>query len=521
MNPKQKSLLSVFWLTLTLLGATGLALAALSDTPLNISYSDTDAGYPAIAVSDNGQNIGIVWANRYTGGEAVQGPIYFKSASDGATLDQRITVDNSTSTSDQSWAPDIASDPNTPGHMHVVWANLTNSGSAVITYTIYYALCATSEAACGSNANHTIIQQVNDSDQQVNDPKVTTTANGDDTIVHVVWQFIDNEALEKSIYYSAQKADGTWTTPVAVSGDNEYASHPAIAASTEGGVTYLHIAWASNTDKSSTDNEEIRYCRRAVDSEGVGPTSSAGWCGDTPTADFDAGNLSSTADHPDYPAVAAVDNVVMVLWDELNGSVEGDGWPEEETYYAAYALSEDTGSSFAAPDYIANLASTHLSDHVTTTNAEDVRGSPHARRLQPRAVALSGTSDVTATIYAVWHETTSGLPNRHDVWYSRYQLGCAECPGWVTPTGNETDGNKLGDDPDEAYYSMSPDIAVSDEHDLFVVYMEGKEEGGYDVGDSFILDVILNSTVTITDATGDGDDDDGSVYLPIILRAAS
>ena len=140
-----------------LLLMTGWALAAFGSNQLNISKSRTDAGYPAIAVSGNGQHVGMVWSDKYPGGDAAQGPIYFKSSSNGTTLnptlDQRITVDSAFSEDDQSLAPDIASDPNNPANMHLVWANLARpGGTGDQYYTIYYAMCATSGATCGNSA---------------------------------------------------------------------------------------------------------------------------------------------------------------------------------------------------------------------------------------------------------------------------------------------------------------------------------------------------------------------------------
>jgi hypothetical protein len=502
-----------------LLLMTQWALAAFGSNQLNISKSRTDAGYPAIAVSGNGQHVGMVWSDKYPGGDAAQGPIYFKSSSNGTTLEQRITVDGAFSEDDQSLAPDIASDPNTPANMHLVWANLARPGGLGTDqfYTIYYAVCATSGATCGNSANHQEVRKVNSSadSQQVNDPRVATSNHGGNTIVHVVWQFV-NKTDDRQIYYSARKADGTWTTPVAVSGTTEFASHPAIATSVDGGTTYVHVAWASNPDKATDQvNDRIRYCRRAVDGSGV---VSSAWCGGTADQSFAVDPAGITATHPDYPAVAAVGNVVMVLWDELKGNTL---WPVDEIYYAAYALSETgggSGSTFGAVQHLGNSPTERRSDHDPTSAAADVRGSPHARRLQLKATAKSGGgTDVTTTIYVVWHQTTSGSPNRHDVYSRKLPLGsCGECGDWSASV-NETQTKKL-DGSSTPYYSMSPDLAVSDSHELLSLYMEGKEEGGYDINDSFVFDVIYNGTVSFTDNTTNNPADIPIVFLPAILK---
>jgi hypothetical protein len=82
---------------------------------------------------------------------------------------------------------------------------------------------------------------------------------------------------------------------------------------------------------------------------------------------------------------------------------------------------------------------------------------------------------------------------------------------------NETQTKKL-DGSSTPYYSMSPAIAVSDSHELLSLYMEGKEEGGYDINDSFVFDVIYNGTVSFTDNTTNNPADIPIVFLPAILK---
>ena len=106
MSKTPRSVVMVSLLGVLLLVMTQWALAAFGSNQLNISKSRTDAGYPAIAVSGNGQHVGMVWSDKYPGGDAAQGPIYFKSSSNGTTLEQRITVDSAFSEDDQSLAPD-------------------------------------------------------------------------------------------------------------------------------------------------------------------------------------------------------------------------------------------------------------------------------------------------------------------------------------------------------------------------------------------------------------------------------
>jgi hypothetical protein len=504
----QRSLLSLILLVLALLVITSLALAAFGSNHLNISKAVQDAGYPAIAVSENGLNIGFVWADRYSGGTATQGPIYFKAASDGQEINKRFTVDPAFSENDQSLTPDIAADPNTQTNMHVVWANLAKPGGTGTDqfYTIYYTRCPTNGSACVDEAT---VQQVNqtDNNRAVFDPKVATSNNGGNTIVHVVWQFVDTATGKRVIYYSARKADSSWTTPAPVSVDTEFASHPAIATSPSG---HVHVAWASDTDKADDDNERIKYCRRPVDGDGV--VTSWGSCAYQSWSINDVAGTSD-GDHPDYPAVAAAGNTVMVLWDELKGSP----WPVNELYYMGYRLSQDSGNSFTgtAHMYPGDLA--HPSDHDPSDSTPDVQGSAHARRLQIKATAVtSTTAGVDAVIHAVWHETTSGSPNRHDVQYDFFQDGiCGDCgswPGWNPETYN----NKFGSSPNAPYYSMSPDIASAN-GELYGFYMEGKEDGGYDVNDAFVFDVIYNGTVALTDTTKTNPTD-GGTYLPIIMK---
>ncbi len=505
MTNTQRTLLSIGLLLASLFVIFHFALAAFTTTPLNISKSGTDAGYPAIAVSQNGQNIGIVWANGRSGGNAVNGPIFLKTAIDGATITQAVTVDNSNQLNDQSLTPDVAADPNSQSKMHVVWANLTGTS-----YTIYYAECST----IGSTCTEKSVQQVS-GNETVGDPKVTTSDDGSGvTAVHVVWARTDTPNSKKTVLYSGKGENGSWTSPIVFSDEtNEFASHPAIATSTHGGTTYVHVAWASDTGKNDNNNV-IKYCRSAVNANGV--AANLGSC--TPKS-FTINDNGSTSDgdHPDYPAVAAITNTVMVLWDELKGTQ----WPPDETYYAAYNLSDDAGANFDGADHIGNSATARRSDDnpgSATDGSTGIQGSEHGRRLQIKATAeLTTTADTDAIIHAVWHQTIQdGTKYYHDVQYNHFSAGgCAEC-GWGG-TENETNGNKLLDSSNRSY-SISPDIAVAN-NELYAVYMEGKTEVGWDVNDSFIFDVIYKGTVVLTDTVTIINS--GGVYLPVILKNSS
>ena len=501
---------------LFLLGAY-VALAYFTSPPLNISKTSTEAGYPAIAVSQNGLNIGMVWATQYVGGSAVQGPIYIKTASDGQTIDHKITVDSSASAADQSKTPDVASDPNTPTNMHVVWTNLSGSTS-----TIYYARCSTTAGTCSTPE---VVQQV--SSGTVADPKVATTKFGSSTIVHVVWK--RDVSGNIAVYYSGRQANGTWSTPVAVSNETgEFAYHPAIATSSYGGNTYVHVAWASDNDKANQDNEFIKY-KGAVVNAGTGVVSSWGSVLQFSHTDVDGRD----AGDPDYPSVVAISSTVMVLWDELQGvgvdppPPDIDGASEPEEYYLFYALSHDSGASFPVKDDVYDSRGApgapmaHRSDPGSSAS---LYYSPHSGRLQVKAAAqLATTTDITGYIDIVWHETnTTGTPH-HDVYHNQFCDG-DDCGALYDPNGgwrgqdNETNGQKLPADPvhDPSAYSMSPDVAVAN-GEVYALYMEGDNGGEYDIIPGNLFDVIYKGTVVLTDTTTAG----GGVYLPIIMKNKS
>lgn len=527
MTKKQKIFTSLGVVVVLFVALVHLTLAAFTTTPFNISRASTDAGFPAIAVSNNAQNVGIAWAEKRSGGGAVQGPIYLKTASDGTTLTQWLTVDNAVLATDQSFSPDVAADPNTETNMHVVWANI--SGSSPQLYTIYYASCSTTGASCTEDPSP--VDQVNTTatGKILQDPKMVTSDHGTSTAVHVVWVEVDRSSANPAdhtvtIYYNGKRTNGTWTGRTEISNKtgvgSEFAVHPDIATSEDsGGNKYVHIVWASDTDKDTgqgddtEDNEAIKYKRGTLNASGEVTT----W---TSAKSFSKTPSNGTSINPNYPAVAAAGDIVMVLWDDLTQAA----WPNDEQYYGVNDVSVNAGGTFPSegadpPGQIGSSA--FRSDHDTSVNTADVRGSDHARRLQIKAAAsLTSTSNITAVVDVVLHATNStGSPNRHDVRYNRYLVGtCGSCGDWTDdPAVNETVNNKLPPNAAEKYYSISPAIAVASQGTkLYAVYMEGKEEGGWNVNDAFVFDVIYKGTVELKDQTNRS-----GVYLPIIVKNSS
>ncbi len=547
MNKYLKLLVVVVGAVIILVGAVQLTLAAiLSSNPINISKTRTDSGYPAIAVSPDGQHIGMVWSDRYpnpTGANPVQGPIYFKSAKDGATLDQRVTVDGAFSDVDQSWLPDIVTDPISPANMHVVWTNKSGGGLSGNDelYTIYYARCATSNATCGSSSNHQVVEQVTntvDNQQVVRNAKIVASTDGAATYLHVVYEFLDDSANPKQrrIVYQGKKGNGNWTNPVVVSseGTGDFASHPAIAVTKDGSNNiFVHVVWASDSNASTPDDitDRIRYRRGQVNTVDGSVT----WGSGIQSLPNLAGPTNT---RQDYPTVAGVGSTVMILWDALKG---GPNWPSgvnnPETYFAIYTYADNvnvlpinTALSFSTPAHLFTSPTDHISDNDPNGSSEPwLQGSEHGRRLQPKVTgeaALGG-----AKFYTVWHETTiSGTTRFHDVRLAQFWHGTSSDPPensqdeWFPSdaiANNETKGNKLGDPTpvDLPYYSMSPDVAVANDQ-VYALYMEGKEDGAYDVADT-LFDIIYKGTVTLIDITTNNPTDLGGVFMPIILKNAS
>ncbi|MBN1994737.1 MAG: hypothetical protein JW953_18720 [Anaerolineae bacterium] len=512
MNKVKKVFLPILPVLFLLLAAHLVLAQVLGNNHLNISKATIDAGYPAIAVSQNQDNIGMVWADRYPGGNAAQGPIYIKMANDGYTLDRRFTVDNSNSVSDQSWAPAVASDPINQANMHVVWTNLREEGGKKY-YTIYYALCQTTAAS--SCSQETKIQEVNNTDdfRVVSAPKIAVSQHPAGTALHVVWQFIDSRSspTQTLIYYSGKPVGASsWTQPFTVSNDPslELASHPAIAVSRDATHSYLHVAWASDTDRDNKFNEQIKYKRATLNATSGGVT---GWSG---VQQF----VKYANQHPDYPYIVAISNTVMLVWDELSVIPTPSSWPADEQYYAIYNLSEDSGVNFDGAKDFYTPAVKHRSDPNPSSSDENFHKSPHAGRLQIQVAAeLVTTPVVTTIVHAVWHETNNaGASYWHDVRYSLFEDG-----EWSYPSDNETENKKFGSNPGAQYYSMSPRFTVVD-GDIYALYMEGKEEGEYQLDEPKVFDVIYNGTVALTDTTTNNPTDQaGGPYLPIIVKRRS
>lgn len=547
MNKYVKLLVVVVGATIMLVGVVQLTLAAiLNSDPLNVSKTRSDSGYPAIAVSPDGQHIGMVWSDRYpnpTGANPVQGPIYFKSAKDGATLDQRVTVDGAFSQNDQSWLPDIVTDPISPANMHVVWTNVSGGSLSDTFYTIYYARCATINATCGNNNNHEQIRRTTFSPfsepgsikQVVRNVRIAASSIGSETYLHVVYEFQDERTipLQRRIIYQGKKGAGNWTDPQVVSleGAGDFASHPAVAVTKDGSNNiFVHLVWASDNNIGSPDDitDRIRYRRGRVDSTNGRILE---W------TDPQLFNFSG-ATRLDYPAVVGVGSTVMILWDALKG---GPDWPSgvnnPETYFAIYTYADNvnvlpiaTAPSFSTPAHLFASPTDHVSDNSPNDSNPDtwLQGSEHGRRLQPK-VAGEAPLDGGSKFYAVWHETTTGSPYFHDVRLAEFWHGTSSCPGeaecdeWfpATNANNETNGLKLGDPTpvDEPYYSMSPDVAVANGQ-VYALYMEGKEQGAFDVAET-LFDIIYKGTVTLTDTTTNNPTDLGGIYMPIIMKNAS
>jgi hypothetical protein len=495
-----KSFLLVGGLALAGLLTTALALAAVLNSPEkeNISQSGTDAGYPAIAVTGaNGQYVGIVWAERYSGGGAVQGPIYFKGTKDGRNLSIKTVVDNSTSQADQSWSPDVASDPISPTLMHVVWRNLQGS-----TERIYYAQC-TIGSICSA-------RQEIASGTGLKDPKISANASG--AGLHVVWQ----STTDNRIYYRGRNGSGTWISPIAISNSAPAeASHPAMAVSSaSGSIRYVHVVWAADTNGDGT-NDAIHYRRGTVGVDGV--VGSWDLIKDTlPTKPFGTNN-------PDYPTVAAITGTVAFFWDAEDTTISDD-----DQYYALYLVSHDDGGSFssAAMNIIDDHTSTftqRLSDNDPGTGANDL--TEHSERLQLRSTfQVTSTAGITGILHLVWHQTVytntpaEGDVYNHDVFYSSRKFGTS-CPGgciW-SPATNETISDKFTPSSQWAY-SMSPDIGVGQNGRIHVVYMEGKQNQEFRL-ENTIFDIIYQGTCEGTVPGQCGlKDNNPKVFLPIILK---
>jgi hypothetical protein len=535
LKKRQKSILIITLLILGLSIVTQLALAAFGTNRANVSNINTDGidgGYPSIAISPNGQNLGVVFAQTRDNGQAIQGPIYFRGGSGNppTSLSTRVFVDNANSETDQSLTPDIASDPNTQTNMHVVWRNLTGTGGSQ-TNRILYARCTTAPATC-SNDEHTVDQTITPADQgdTLSEPAVTVNAsNLAPPGVHVVWQHDDQSAGTKKIWYSARNNAGNWTVEFNVSGitaAESHASRPAIAASrATNGTNYVHVVWVNDSNNNGL-NDQVRYRRGVLGgSDGTVTT----W--DTTIA---IGLPAGTSSHPDYPAIAALGDIVIILWDVYAGpesELDNVNEPVNERFYAVYSISTNRGVSFSAPAKDVGDDSTNIGEYLARRSDDNEgSGTPpfgdstvHANRLQIRA-ELVPSAGVTGTLHIVWHQTTeAGVSDHHDVWYGARSFaagddcggGPASCTWDIT---NETSGYKAID---PFAYSASPDITVDSNSvpaKLYSVYMESNEEGGFDV-DEVTYNVYYNGTEPITiPSDGGSGGGGGGIFLPVVLK---
>jgi hypothetical protein len=538
---RHKSILVTTLLILGLFAVTQLALAAFGTNRANVSNITTagiDAGYPSIAISQNGQNLGVVFAQTRDGGQAIQGPIYFRGGAGNppTSLSTRVFVDNANSTTDQSLVPDIASDPGTQTNMHIVWRNLIGSGGSQ-TNRILYARCTTTSISCG-NDEHTVDQTITPTDQgdTLNDPVVTANAsNLAPAGVHVVWQHDDQSAGTEKIWYSARSNTGSWTPEFNVSGGDNHASRPVIAASrASDGTNYVHVVWVNEIAAANAGNglnDQVRYRRGTVGGNGT----VTAWGAIEPIPAL-PGTPGTTYSHPDYPAVAALGDIVIILWDVYAGpesALDDNNEPVNEQYYAVYSVSYNKGnpSTFSSPADVGD-DSTTLGNYVARRSDDnEFSGTPpfldstvHASRLQIRAEMVP-SAGVSGTLHIVWHQTTedAGGSDHNDVYYGARSFAsgndCGEGPDSCTwDITNETTGYK---DVDPKAYSASPDITVDSNSvpaKLYGVYMESNEEAGFDV-DEVTYNVYYNGTEPITiPSDGGSGGGGGGIFLPVVLK---
>jgi len=518
---KLKRILLPLLIALGLIVTAQVVLAAVvwGTNHLNLSRASTNAAYPAVAVSNDGQNIGFVWSQGIAGTTAARGPVYLKAANDGYTISVRTAVDFANSSTNQSLTPDVASDPQNGDYMYVVWKNIEDDDN-----TVFVKRCATTGGCSGEVA----IESVTAATGDVNYPRIATSKQSVGTVVHLAWQSIVYGTPDtKVIKYASGYWNGTtWTWlqgPTTVSGSGRWASHPAIAVSTDtsGNGTNVHVAWADD-ENEDTVNGFIGYRRQPLNLNGS-PNGAWG------TIQYHLANDPPFiyGANPDYPALAAFKGTVMLLWDEY----WSNSLANESEYYLAYAVSADHGTSFVT-DVLRDSGSNpaiYLSDHQRNLPGTGFTEESPAERLQVDAAAeLTSTATITGLFHIVWHsneDNTDPLQPYHDIFYNRWCGGttCGADSGWKYYDGsNETDGLKYNgpyQTQDAPFYSMSADIAAASGNKVYVVYMEGDDTADSEPSlDNTHFDVIYNGTVRLTDTTKLSD---GGVYLPIIMKNAS
>jgi hypothetical protein len=539
------------------LSGTGLLLAILLIVPLamadfmpnpvvqNLSQTQTDAGFPAIALSPDGKKIGVVWAERYPGGESLQGPIYFRAGDrDNAQFSEKTAVDFSVTVDDQSKTPDIASDPS--GTMHIVWRNLKGNISR-----IYYATCnvtipvTAEQADCDADADHFEIDQADSTAAvTVNAPAVAANL-GDIAGTHVVWNVHDGGSDSESIYYSGRDKDGSWPASPSPVGSG---IQPAIATAVSGGDDYVHVVWV--------DGQDVKY-RRGVDDTVPADGVADSW---TPIQSLPAPS-SFVASYPGYPQVVALTDTVVVMWDVFAGQAEDYEGPQpaDDLYHAVYAVSYDNGANFSTTALNVTSGNTSYTDRRSDNNPSDtnnaLRGTGHAERLQLSA-AIDPEEGISGTVHLAWHQTAKdGAAYYHDIFYSVYGPYGEGVYDWKSdhnPALNETDANgtypngTLGKVDETTYfraYSTAPDIAVAPGNEegpageVHMVYMEGDQNGtgtdGYEILDpdnEFTFNVYYTNNIGEFGDACNPDPDIGllcmktpdvgntGAYLPILLK---
>lgn len=487
--------------------AHGMAKAAFTDSPVNVSRSATDAGYPAVAVGGTG-NIGIVWADRYDDGGTIHGNILFRGAADGQTLGSVKVVDEAGSVDDQSWEADIAADADpTSDVMHVVWRNWYQQNES----RIYYAACSNAPD-CTAREEVTIATNPN----LVSFPRIAANATNLDGL-HTVWVDDQTGSSSRTIMYRGKRAgDSSFANaPAAVqlSAAEEFAGHPAIAVSESGGINYVHVVWAADTDKDG-DNDRITYRRGPVNAvTGVVDSWEPAVVRNMPVV--------AGSEAPDYPAVTAAGEMVVVLWDvyQTNSS-------PADAYYGLWAESTDNGDTFSVeagniPVSMIGAAETYtprLSDNQPGSATNGLLSSEHAQRLQIQAtLEVTTTPGISPALHIAWHQSVreqGDVVYKHDVFHARRGIVPDEGFSWLV--SNETESRKYT--PDMPAYSMSPDIAVDRTGKVRVVYMESKQVGEYEVINPYnptdeltVIDVIYNGNAVLVDNIA-------NVYLPVVLK---
>lgn len=557
MSKTIKLLLSGTGLLLAILLVTPLVMADLSDVRQALSApTQTDAGFPAIAVSPDGNKIGVVWVERYGTGTAFEGPIHFRggviSTSTQGAFSDRITLDPAFVVTDRSTTPDIASDGD--GKMHAVWLNLQDGGLTDPDVTrLYYASCtipAADTAGCDANGDHSPIDEQTEPNAVRPNPVIAANTEGAGA-THIVW--VRAEDSDQKLYYSGS-SDGSFSQEVEIDTNTDEASHPAIATAYSNGSNYVHLVWING--------QQVRYAR-GDDTGDAGAVVNSWTNIPIKTLPTPSPTPSGSTINPGHPAVVAFGKTVVVMWEVFAGDQSAYNNSSTDEYYAVMAVSYDNGATFTALGSnavgIKSLDTTYhrrLSDNSTGESDSDpnsVRNTIHAKGLQlSAAMGMDSTADVSGTVHLVWHQSYDPDPPdpdhggggsedlHHDLFYSVYK-NVAEAPNvsyaWrpddpdpADPDWyyrefeyNETDGvNDPGKEINDRAYSTAPDIAVGPDGEVHLVYMEGNVAGGANGAgyriDETIFTVYYNNNFGVAMSTPDVVNN--NVYMPVILKNA-